>query len=323
MHSISVGRRRYSDPDVVSLIRSTGQLIDPRFTVISEARRLIAECDDLDFSDPVRRLAILASMRGFRVEEMDRTRSASEPRDAVVMPTNHGSRGIILFNPSRPRGRVAFSIAHEIVHTFFPNSVSGARFRSLCSPESRQARELEVLCDLGASELLMPARDFLRITGGRMGLQFVENASTAFGSSFEATNFRFATTYNGLAAAGLLRFRCRVGQDRRRAAVASQTFLFQTSASIANSTSAKYRRQSFFTSAACDADEFIVRWNKSFDESSCVYRAGKDRITATGIELLPNEADIAGRIDAIPAPFQRPEADAENPDVLFLWWKED
>jgi hypothetical protein len=46
---------------------------DPRFTVISEAQRLNEEYGDgaAAFFDPVKRLAILASLRGFRLEAMD------------------------------------------------------------------------------------------------------------------------------------------------------------------------------------------------------------------------------------------------------------
>ena len=133
MHSLIVGRRRYSDPDVVSLIRSSDEWIDPRSFVLEQARELNAEYDNANFSDPLHRLAVLASIRGFRVEAMNAAYAATDPRDAVVMPTLNG-KGTILYNPSRPRGRVAFSVAHEIVHTFFPNSMTGARYRSVCAP---------------------------------------------------------------------------------------------------------------------------------------------------------------------------------------------
>ncbi|MGC2332908.1 MAG: ImmA/IrrE family metallo-endopeptidase, partial [Candidatus Acidiferrales bacterium] len=70
------------------------------------------------------------------------------------------SSGLSSRTASRPASRVAFSIAHEISHAFFPNSVTGARFRSICQSNSKKANELERLCDLGASELLMPLDEF-------------------------------------------------------------------------------------------------------------------------------------------------------------------
>lgn len=322
MEIVSVGRRRYSDPDVLSLIRATGQLVDPRSAVLTQARKLNEEYSkwDGDFSDPIKRLTIMASLRGLRVEAMDATQALKERRDAVVMPVLDGTKGKILFNPTRPRARVAFSIAHEIAHIFFPNSVKGARFRSICAPGSREARELEGLCDLAASELLMPSVEFLKATAGEMGLHLVARTSAEFGSSYEATVFRFATAYPGLAVAGLLRYRLTVGEERSLAAKSGQSTLFGLERGRENAAQPKYRRQSFFTSDLCDADEHIVRWNKSFDIDSCVYKAAIEDKICRGIEHLPNEAELAGRIEAIPAPYQRPEADPNHPDVLFLWW---
>src|SRR5438105_4255717 len=166
METVTVGRRRYTDPDVISLIRAAGHLIDPRSAVLHQARKLNEEYRALggDGAHSFERLKILASLRGLEIAEMDRKYSVREQRDAVLVPTSDGKRGQILYNASRPSGRVAFSVAHEIGHTFFPNSPSGARFRTMCDPDSREANELERLCDLAASELLMPIREFRRAT---------------------------------------------------------------------------------------------------------------------------------------------------------------
>jgi len=139
METITVGGRRYSDPDIISLIRATGQLVDPRSAILTQARRLNAQYRNLggDGQNRFERLKILASLRGLSVEPMDLQRSAREKRDAVLVPTLNG-RAEIVYNPSRAAGRTAFSIAHEITHTFFPNSITGARFRTLCEPSSRE-----------------------------------------------------------------------------------------------------------------------------------------------------------------------------------------
>jgi hypothetical protein len=143
----------------VSGIRATGQLVDPRSAVIHQARQLNREYGFFaSRSQPFERLTILASLQGVEIHEMDRRLASREKKDAILMPTSGGKRlkGQILYNPTRPPGRVAFSVAHEIAHTFFPNSVSGARFRTMCNPDSREGNELERPCDLAASELLMP-----------------------------------------------------------------------------------------------------------------------------------------------------------------------
>ncbi len=43
METLSIGGRRYSDPDIISLIRQSGGLIDPRWKVVNMARALIEE----------------------------------------------------------------------------------------------------------------------------------------------------------------------------------------------------------------------------------------------------------------------------------------
>src|SRR5690242_20586610 len=138
MYKVKVGGRKYSDPDVVSLIGAAGGLVDPRSAVVTQARRLNDQYRALggNRQDPWERILILASMSGFEVKPMDVGRM-KEDRDAVLI-TMDGKRGQILFNPRRPKSCVIFSIGHEITHTFFPNSTQGARFRNLCDPASQE-----------------------------------------------------------------------------------------------------------------------------------------------------------------------------------------
>ena len=65
----------------------------------------------------------------------------------------------IQYNPNRPRARVNFSIAHEIAHTFFPDCADAVRNRS-SSSWHEHSWELEMLCNIGAAELLMPFHSF-------------------------------------------------------------------------------------------------------------------------------------------------------------------
>ena len=62
----------------------------------------------------------------------------------------------IEYNPNRPRARVRFSIAHELGHLLFPDFAERARHRGGADtrPDDWQ---LEMLCNLAAAEILMPA----------------------------------------------------------------------------------------------------------------------------------------------------------------------
>lgn len=63
---------------------------------------------------------------------------------------------VIEFNPNRPRGRVRYSICHEITHTFFPDCRNAIRNRSTHEEMESDEWQLEMLCNVGAGELLMP-----------------------------------------------------------------------------------------------------------------------------------------------------------------------
>jgi Zn-dependent peptidase ImmA (M78 family) len=321
METIRVGGRRYTDPDVLSLIKATGSLVDPRSSVLTQARKRLQTLHKFHDvpRDPIERLTILASLCGIgEVVPMNIEQRRGEKRDAVLVPNVSGGRSII-YNPAVPRSRLAFSIAHEITHTFFPNSIRGARFRNICASESREANELERLCDLGASELLMPLDEFQNAAGTTgYSLSTVSDLMEIFGSSFEATVFRLASAHPGIAVAGLVRYRLRVGEQRQRRA-ASQTLLFSSTPSGAGEeVQPKYRRQSVHLSEAC-AEAHMIRWNKSFAVESVVYSAATNRDVQIGSESLPNQLTKRGRLEAVRAPFQRNEADPVFGDVLFFW----
>ncbi|HEU0046229.1 MAG TPA: ImmA/IrrE family metallo-endopeptidase, partial [Nitrososphaera sp.] len=173
METIRVAGRRYSDPDIISLWKQSGGLLDPRSIIINMARAATEKASTFSGlpNDPLERLKIIASLNRIKILPMDKDQVRREKRDAAIYPTSSG--WTVLYNPDRLKSRIVFTVAHEIVHTFFPNSTSGARFRSITNPHSREANELELLCHLGASELVMPLSEFQRQARGRYSLYSV------------------------------------------------------------------------------------------------------------------------------------------------------
>lgn len=117
-------------------------------------------------------------------------------KDAELVPIGDG-RVSIRVNPDRPETRIRFSTAHEISHTFFPNYQAktwcrtDARFRSRNNPNDF----LEMLCDVGASELILPAPWYIedaKVVSTAAGL--VELAKQ-YVASREATIRRFAESH--------------------------------------------------------------------------------------------------------------------------------
>ncbi len=321
METLSIGGRRYSDPDIISLIRQSGGLIDPRWKIVNMARALIEESRTFSGlpNDPLERLKIIASLKGIKIKPMAMDQVRQERRDAALYPTDSG--WIVLYNPACLKSRIVFTIGHEIIHTFFPNSRNGARFRSMTSPGSRESNELELLCHLGASELVMPIDEFQRQANSRFGLASIERLSSYFGTSFEATVYRLATAHPGLAIAGMLQYRFTREEDRRRAKVSNQRLLFTNEVTMQpQAAERKYRRQSVHLSAACAEAEaaYTIRFNKSFDPSSIVYKTRESGIQS-GIESLPNFSDAIGRIEAMRCPYQSETAHEEFGDVFFFW----
>jgi hypothetical protein len=210
MRVLRAGGRRYSDPDVIALLREHREATDPYEVVTVKARTLLTDFGAFEAGNlsPFDRMRALASFAGFAVRPMTGTESARAERDAVLMPTTDSAkRGIILYNPSRPVARTIHSIGHEIVHSFFPSSRYGAQFRSLAAVDSRPGRELELLCDHGAAELTMPHDAFAsRAAGFDLSLNSVDAIREPFGTSFEATVYRLAQLAPMPAATALFRW---------------------------------------------------------------------------------------------------------------------
>ena len=73
--------------------------------------------------------------------------------DARTISSEEGA--LIEYNPKQARERVRFSIAHELAHLLFPDASERVRNRGGLS-ETSDNWQLELLCNLAASEFVMP-----------------------------------------------------------------------------------------------------------------------------------------------------------------------
>lgn len=122
---------------------------DPARTVSDKARRMVLDALDKGWTGPPYDPALLAALLGIRVEPNEAI------LDARLVPEDGGG-AVIEYNPNRPEARIRFSIAHEVAHTLFPDHRDTIRNRS-AGPVSSDEREVELLCNMAAAELLMPA----------------------------------------------------------------------------------------------------------------------------------------------------------------------
>jgi len=116
---------------------------------------------------------------------------SSEIPDARTVP-RQGGRFLIEYNPEKPKARIRYSICHEIAHTLFPDCRDQIRNRGTWHRRSADAWQLEMLCNIAASELLMPIGSFRDLVQSESSLDALLRARMRFGVSLEATLLRFA-----------------------------------------------------------------------------------------------------------------------------------
>lgn len=127
----------------------------------------------------------LASFRGARVEE-------AEQAPAGLLHWD-GNRLVISVRSSDSEERRRFTVCHEICHTFFPGFREGRTRTDSEVERFDQVDPEEYLCDLGASELLIPRRDFLPLLPPTFTLDDILELAPRFGASLEATAIRCVT----------------------------------------------------------------------------------------------------------------------------------
>ena len=122
---------------------------DPVEVVLKRAREIVLQAMDQGWSGPPFDPIALSGL--LRIPVVPR----ADIRDARTVP--QGESGVCIeYNPTRPRGRLRYSVAHEIAHTLFPDCAEKIRNRATYHELQGDEWQLEVLCNIGAAEFLMP-----------------------------------------------------------------------------------------------------------------------------------------------------------------------
>ncbi len=133
----------WTNKSVVSFAAGT----DPVKKIQENARNWVLKAIEAGWEGPPYNPIEIANLMGVAVEP------SYDISDARTIVRNDCP--IIEFNPSQPRERVRFSIAHEVAHLLFPDVLEETRHRgSIASAEDQW--QLEMLCNLAASEFVMP-----------------------------------------------------------------------------------------------------------------------------------------------------------------------
>lgn len=152
---------RWRHPSVARLIEEGktlhGREAEPEEIIREKARGLVLYAMGLGWSGPPFDAGILASLIGIKILPADLPSSV----DAIIVPSEDGRLRILLNRSITQHERQNFSICHEIAHTFFPDCAEFIRMRAQRHERADPEREVEVLCNLGASELLLPGDHFI------------------------------------------------------------------------------------------------------------------------------------------------------------------
>jgi O-acetyl-ADP-ribose deacetylase (regulator of RNase III) len=149
-----------------------------------KARAVVLNAMDKGWSGPPFDPIELAKYLEIEVEPRD------DIPDARTIKTDAGTLKIE-FNPSRPAGRLRYSIAHEIAHTFFPDCGEVVRNRVDKQEMSGDEWQLEMLCNIAAAELIMPIGSFPDLRDRDVSIDDLMKLRREYDVSIEALLLRF------------------------------------------------------------------------------------------------------------------------------------
>jgi Zn-dependent peptidase ImmA (M78 family) len=175
--------------------------------------KLIEYAKKFGWSGPPYDPRILASILGIRVKE----KNLSAGTDGVLR-ANGEDQLEILVNQKLPKTRRNFTICHEIAHTLFPDCFEIVRMRKQTGKVENYHLELELLCNLAASEILMPTDKFARdVVYHGFSLRSVDALAERYGASPEAVTRRMISTELEISCAVFFRRMNKPSEERGQA----------------------------------------------------------------------------------------------------------
>jgi len=242
-------------------------------------------------------LPTLASFLGIKLSE---TAPSFSP-DAELAPD--GTGGVEMrVNPDRPETRIRFSIGHEITHTFFPDHSShiwpraDSRYRDLSDPNDY----LEMLCDVGAAELVFPRRWFVKDAAMATSADGLIALANTYRASRHATLRRYAELHAEPVAAVFFTWKLKPTQ-KDVVGRTEQVNLFGITPEEEVRNALRLRIEyAILSQAFVDAGYFLPR-DKSVENNGPLYDAAKSGLPCDGeCHLDLGKAAGTYRVHAVP-----------------------
>lgn len=135
---------------ILRLISEETASDDPIEIIRMRSRELVLKAFNMGWSGPPFNVEELATLLDYKVVPNELL------NEARIIPV--GNTFIIEYNPFQSPARTNFSLAHEVAHTLFSDCSETIRYRK--NELEKGSWELEFLCNIGASELLLPYAEF-------------------------------------------------------------------------------------------------------------------------------------------------------------------
>lgn len=168
----------WTNPSVLQFAGSD----DPVVVVQRAARDLVVRAIERGWQGPPFDPFQLAEILGHRVVP------SQDVVDASLSPEGRKLR--IDFDPNQSKRRIRFSIAHEIAHTLFPDCRERVRHRVSREAMRGDEWQLEMLCNMAAGEILLPAGSFEMDSSKRITAEELLDYQDKFDVSMEAVLLR-------------------------------------------------------------------------------------------------------------------------------------
>ncbi len=176
---------RYTRKWTNSSVRRFAKGADPVRAITDLARDAVCRAMDEGWSGPPFDPLGIADLLNIKVIP------TGDVRDARTVPCDGNIR--IEYNPNRPRGRMRYSLAHEIAHTFFPDASEQIRNRTSRQDLVGDDWQLEALCNIAAAEILMPIGTLTDFSAPDLAIEKLLDLRKRFDVSTEALFIRAAS----------------------------------------------------------------------------------------------------------------------------------
>jgi hypothetical protein len=186
-------------------VLSLGDVSDPVRAITERARTVVLHAIEAGWTGPPYDPFALAELLRIRL---------IPTQDVIDARTSANAAGAfaIEFNPGRPPARIRYSIAHEIAHTLFPDCAKAVRHRGTHEQMASNEWQLEALCNIAASEILMPVGSLPDAQSVQVTVEAVRELRKKYQVSAEAVLLRLTR----LTDRACLVFAARRERDRAR-----------------------------------------------------------------------------------------------------------